>query len=103
MSPLRVKLTRTVMSIPGLARDSDGGFQQLPSLVNNSLRLSTGAGSACANAPDNENRSAAPNQQSDLRVCGAAGTTAKKAAKTYAWQLISCRPRPAPSPSCRDR
>jgi hypothetical protein len=73
MSPPRLKLTRTVMSIAGLARDDGGGRQQLPSLVNNSLRLSTGADSAGADALHKGNSSAATNQVNDLR-CGAAKT-----------------------------
>lgn len=59
------------MSIAGLARSAGGGRQQLPSLVNNSLRLSTGADAVCADALQNANSSTAINQVNGLR-CGAA-------------------------------
>jgi hypothetical protein len=55
----------------GLARDAGGGCQQPPSLVNNSLRLLTGAEPVCADALANGNSSAATNQVNGLR-CGAA-------------------------------
>jgi len=61
------------MSIPGSARDGGGGRQQLPSLVNNSLRLSTGADAVCPDALHSGNSSAAATQMS-LLLCGAAKT-----------------------------
>jgi hypothetical protein len=70
MSPLRLKLTRTVMSM-GLALNAGGGRQQRPSLVNNSLRLSTGTDAVCADALHNGNSSAATSQMDGL-LCGAA-------------------------------
>jgi hypothetical protein len=46
----------------GLARNAGGGRQQRPNLVNNSLRLSTGADEVWADALHNGNSSAATNQ-----------------------------------------
>src|ERR1700744_3686543 len=94
MSPFRLKLTRTVMSIAGLA--CDGRCQQLPSLVNNSLRVSTGADEVCADTLGSDSSSAATSQANGL-CCRAA----KKAAKTYASRLTLRRKRLVLSPSCR--
>jgi hypothetical protein len=52
MFPARLKLTITVMSISGLALDAGGGLQQVRSLANTSLRVSTCAGSACTQVDD---------------------------------------------------
>lgn len=60
------------MSIPGSARDGGGGRQQLPSLVNNSLRLSTGADAVCPDAL--HNGSSATISQMSFLPCGAAKT-----------------------------
>src|SRR6266849_298347 len=48
MSPLRLKLTITVMSMPGWARDAGGGFQQVLNFANTSWMVLTCTGSACA-------------------------------------------------------
>jgi len=53
----------------GLALNAGGGRQQRPNLVNNSLRLSTGAD--CADALHNGNSIAATSQMHVL-LCGAA-------------------------------
>src|ERR1700704_4111619 len=66
MPPSRVKLTITVMSI-GLAREAGAGLQQAYSLANTSLRVSSCAGSACADAINDGNSSDAANQVSGLR------------------------------------
>src|ERR1700682_566469 len=60
MSPLRLKLTITVMSIPGLARDAGGGFQQVLNFAITSRMVLTCPGSACAQLDDSS--SAAANQ-----------------------------------------
>src|SRR6266436_5077 len=48
MSPLRLKLTITVMSMPGWARAAGGGFQQVLNLAITSWMLLTCTVSACA-------------------------------------------------------
>src|SRR6185312_8027876 len=58
MSPARLKLTITVMSI-GLARASGGGFQQLESLANTSLMVLTGLSAARPAAASKASGSAA--------------------------------------------
>src|SRR5450432_4054093 len=67
MLPSRLKLTITVMSMPGLARDAGGGFQQVRSLANTSLMLSTRSGSASTDPTHNNGSSAAANQTIGLR------------------------------------
>src|SRR3981189_2739282 len=67
MSPLRVKLTMTVMAIPGLARDAGGGFQQVLNFANTSRMVLISAGSACPAEAHRPNSSAAAKQMSDLR------------------------------------
>src|SRR3984893_16314405 len=52
MSPLRLKLTITVMSISGVARDGGGGRQQVLSFATTSRMVLTGAGFPCAKADD---------------------------------------------------
>src|SRR5580693_7229263 len=66
MLPSRLKLTITVMSMSGLARDAGGGFQQDLNRANACLILSTFSDGACADAIDNGNSSAAAKQMSDL-------------------------------------
>jgi hypothetical protein len=62
-----LKLTITVMSIPGVARGAAGGFQQVRSLAKTSLMLSTrAAGSACADAINDGNSNDAAKQTSLL-------------------------------------
>src|SRR5258707_5695234 len=67
MSPLRLKLTITVMSMPGLARDAGGGFQQLLNFATTSWIVLTCAGSACAVKRDKANSAAPASQISGLR------------------------------------
>src|SRR5437879_13258773 len=72
MTPSRLKLTITVMSM-GLAAESGGGFQQECSLAKISLRLSSGGGSAHP-SPDHRShsRTAAKHQNGLLRVAAIA-------------------------------
>src|ERR1700737_5174333 len=65
MSPLRLKLTITVMSIPGLARGAGGGFQQVLNFAITSRMVLTCSGSACAQLDDSSN--AAANQMNVLQ------------------------------------
>src|SRR5713226_2724099 len=67
MSPLRLKLTITVMSISGLARDAGGGFQQVLNFATTSRMVLTCAGSACAVTLDKANSAAPAGQMSGLR------------------------------------
>src|ERR1700683_3708663 len=67
MLPSRLKLTITVMSMPGLAREAGGGFQQVRNLATTSLMVSTRAGSTCADAIHDGNSSDAAKQTSPLR------------------------------------
>src|SRR5229473_152282 len=66
MSPARLKLTITVMSIP-LACDGGGGFQQVFNLANTSRMVLTCTGSPRPAEADRPNSSAAANQTSGLR------------------------------------
>src|SRR5450631_569034 len=68
MSPARLKLTITVMSMPGLARDRGGGFQQVLNFASTSWMLSTCAGCACPADAYRQNSSAAANPLSGLRA-----------------------------------
>ncbi len=65
MTPSRLKLTTTVMSI-GLACDSGGGFQQECNLVTTSLMVSSRSGSARAGPANASNNDAAANQENGL-------------------------------------
>src|SRR5260221_10338898 len=65
MTPSRLKLTTTVMSM-GLATESGGGFQQECNLTKISLRLSSAGGSARTSPDHASHSSAAANQTSGL-------------------------------------
>src|ERR1700676_1325 len=68
MSPLRLKLTITVMSISGLALEAGGGFQQVLNFANTSRMVSTCcAGSAGAVRQDMTSSAAAAGQMRGLR------------------------------------
>src|SRR4051794_15110874 len=67
MSPLRLKLTITVMSMPGRARPAGGGFQQVLNLAITSWMLLTCTVSACAATTDKANNAAPASQISGLR------------------------------------
>src|SRR6202165_196602 len=67
MSPLRLKLTITVMSISGLALEAGGGFQQVLNFANTSRMVSTWAGSARAVKLDKDSSAAPASQISGLR------------------------------------
>jgi hypothetical protein len=73
MSPARLKLTITVMSI-GFARDAGGGLQQVFSLANTSRMLSTCADSAWTAELDMPTSSAAANQTMTCLRPGATAT-----------------------------
>src|SRR5258705_6878684 len=66
MSPSRLKLTITVMSMPGWARPAGGGFQQVLNLAITSWMESTCTVSACAVKPDRTNSAAPASQISGL-------------------------------------
>src|SRR4051812_41765104 len=65
MTPARLKLTTTVMSI-GSACDSGGGFQQECSRTKMSFRVSSCAGCAVPGAIDASHNSSAANQRNGL-------------------------------------
>ena len=82
MSPARLKLTITVMSISGLALDAGGGFQQVFSLANTSLMVLTCAGSACVQVGDVRS-SATANRIHGLRRRSTAGHLMSDATCTF--------------------
>src|SRR5438477_11801732 len=67
MSPLRLRLTITVMSMPGWARPAGGGFQQVLNLAITSWMLLTCTVSACVATTDKANSAAPASQISGLR------------------------------------
>src|ERR1700730_8136459 len=68
MSPLRLKLTITVMSISGLALEAGGGFQQVLNFANTSRMVSTCcAGSGGAGRQGMKSSAAAAGQMRGLR------------------------------------
>src|SRR6266487_5508084 len=66
MSPLRLKLTTTVMSMPGWAREAGGGFQQVLNFAITSWMVLTCIGSACAAKLHKANSAAPASQMSGL-------------------------------------
>src|SRR5260370_29223636 len=66
MSPLRLKLTTTVMSMPGWARPAGGGFQQVLNLEITLWMEPTCTVPACAVKPDRTNSAAPAGQISGL-------------------------------------
>src|SRR5260370_38333794 len=71
------------MSIPGLACDAGGGFQQLPSLANTSLRVLTCAGWACAIKLDEANSIAPASHVSGWRCQATAAHLTSDATCTF--------------------